>query len=624
MMVCGKLKRRKRNIERRMARPIKLSSATGIEPVVAAGSRDAMYPLTFSTRRSSDATDIYLNDPSLRKLVEFFENKGLEALKEEDQRQQWYEDWISYQASHGIYASILSPKQYSSLGNELDLLRLTRFLEVFAYFSPAHGYSLQVTFLGLFAILMGSNAALKQEAVTALEKGALFAFGISERNHGSDLLASEFTVASIGPGKFVANGGKYYIGNANSASIISILGQKIENRQSNRVKRASPVLIALRPEQSGSFGHVRKIPTLGIRAAFVGEFQVKDHQLPQRDFIAEGRAAWDAVLGTVALGRFFLGFGSIGICERACEEAVTHLVSRVLYGKPVIDMPHIGSAVAQAYARLTAMKLYAYRAHDYFHIATANDRRYLLFSAVQKAKVSTEGVKVISLLSECIGARGFEAETYFEMALRDVQLIPRLEGSTHINLSLTAQFIPRYFTQPDDGQTRPASLAAGQIHPGEVPYLMEARGGHINSIAFRSYLDAYQPLRSVPNVRLFIRQARLFGRFVRGPSFHVHAADLETALALGQCLATIAYGQLIAENSALFDMPPQLVSTIFHLLVSDLSASALALASSSRLSEASRALMEHMVAVPRTSDADWDFVLQRAMPPNRDGVAAPP
>jgi hypothetical protein len=99
---------------------------------------------------------------------------------------------------------------------------------------------------------------------------------------------------------------------------------------------------------------------------------------------------------------------------------------------------------------------------------------------------------------------------------------------------------------------------------------------------------------------------------------------MENALALGQCLATIAYGQLIAENSALFDMPPQLVSTIFHLLVSDLSASALALASSSRLSEASRALMEHMVAVPRTSDADWDFVLQRAKPPNRDGVAAPP
>ena len=87
-------------------------------------------------------------------------------------------------------------------------------------------------------------------------------------------------------------------------------------------------------------------------------------------------------------------------------------------------MPHIRATTAQAYARLTAMKLYAYRALDYVHAASADDRRYLLFCAVQKAKVSTEGVKVMSLLSECIGAKGFESDTYFEMALRDSSSSP--------------------------------------------------------------------------------------------------------------------------------------------------------------------------------------------------------
>lgn len=572
--------------------------------------RDALYPLSFSTRRRSDAAAIYLGNPSLQKLVEFFENKGLAAIKVEDQREQWYEDWIAYQAKLGLYASVLSPKKYSTRGSELDLLRLTRFLEVFAYFSPAHGYSLQVTFLGLFAILMGSNTALKQEAVAALERGELFAFGVSEKDHGSDLLANEFTVAGSGPGRSIANGRKYYIGNANCAAMICVLARKADDNPTHRARRALPILFALRPGQSSGLQNVRKISTFGIRAAFVGEFEVRDYELIDADVIAEGRGAWDAVLGTVTLGKFFLGFGSIGICERGLEEAIAHLSTRMLYGKPVIAMPHISARVAQAYARLTAMKLYAYRALDYVHAATEKDRRYLLFNAVQKARVSTEGVKVISLLGECIGAKGFESATYFEMALRDIRLIPGLEGSMHINLGLTAQFIPRYFNRAESNLPSPRSLAAGQVAPGENSFLMEARVGQVQTVTFARYLNAYKSLWSAPNVRIFARQAVAFRLFVK--SFHADATAPQAATALGECLAIIAYGQLVAENAAIFDMPSQIVAAMFHLLIDDLSIAALSMASSDFVDAESRILIRRMIAIPRTTAEQWNFVLKRA------------
>jgi acyl-CoA dehydrogenase len=593
-----------------MDHPVESGGHAHDESTVAAAG-DAMYPLIFSTHRRSGAASQYLRDPALRMLMEFFESKGLPAIKDEDQRQQWYEDWIAFQAAYGLYASLLTPKKYSTLGNQFDLLRLTRFLEVFAYFSPAHGYSLQVTFLGLFSILMGSNDALKQQAVAALEKGSLFAFGISEKDHGSDLLAGEFMLASVAPGKWIANGSKYYIGNANCASIISILAKKADDRHADRARRAAPVLFALRPAQSNGFGNVRKIRTLGIRSAFVGEFQVREQEIPETDLIAEGRHAWDAVLGTVTLGKFFLGFGSIGICERAFEEAITHLTRRVLYGKPVIDMPHIGSAISQAYTRLTAMKLYAYRALDYVQAAAAADRRYMLFCAVQKARVSTEGVKVISLLSECIGAKGFESDTYFEMARRDVELIPSLEGSMHINLGLTAQFMPRYFDHADLNLSVPES-SGGRLELPENAYLMEARSGQINAISFRPYLEGYQSLKSVVNVRIFARQARAFRVFVQSRPPSSRESDTQTATALGRCMATIAYGQLVAENAAYFNMPKEIVATMFHLLVSDLSAWALELASLDHFGKLDRIPIKRMVAIPRTTNADWSFVLHRA------------
>ena len=79
-----------------------------------------------------------------------------------------------------------------------------------------------------------------------------------------------------------------------------------------------------------------------------------------------GPAAFDAALNTVNVGKFNLGFASIGICEHAFYEAITHADARVLYGNRVTDFPHVRQAFTDAYARLVAMKLFGDRAIDYF------------------------------------------------------------------------------------------------------------------------------------------------------------------------------------------------------------------------------------------------------------------
>jgi len=563
--------------------------------------QDIINPIAFF---SGSKDSPYMDDSVLRTLVTFFEDKGLAALKEEDRLEHWYDDWVEYQKSHNLYAAILSPSQYSSHGNCFDLLRYSRFLEVFAYYSPAHGYSLQVSFLGLFSILMGSNTNLKKEAVAEMEAGNLLAFGVSEKDHGSDLLANEFTIAETDTGTFVANGAKYYIGNTDAASIISILGRKVSGTGGHS-SRSPFMLAALRPKQAAGFRSVGKIRTLGVRAANVGSFQLKDHSVPASDIIAEGRNAWDAVFGTITLGKFFLGFGSIGICEHAYEEAVTHLRKRKLYGKAVIVMRHIHANVRQAWLRLNAMKLYAYRALDYVHSASASDRRYLLFCAVQKAKVSTEGVKVMSLLQECIGAKGFESSSYFEMALRDIQLIPSLEGSMHINLGLAVQFVPRYFERSDSTLQQPPSLVGGETQSRENPYLMEARAGTPNVVGFPPYLDAYRPLQSNKGISSFLRQIEVFREIASARSAGTfESSDLQFEMALGQCFATIAYGQLIAENAARLHLSDAMTSSIFAVLVEDLSTLALRLAAIPGLSSAMRDTISRMLEIPIVEEAE--------------------
>jgi acyl-CoA dehydrogenase len=574
-------------------------------------SSDTLYPLAFDVSPPAGGAAEYLQDPAVRLLVEFFRNKGLEALKQEDRQEDWYQDWIDYQAKHGLYASLLSPQRYSSRGHRFNILRLTRFLEAFAYFSPAHAYSLHVSFLGLFPILMSSNEPLKQEAIARLESGGLFAFGVSERSHGSDLFANEFTVKHAGPDGWLADGAKYYIGNANAACIISVLAKKGDAASAGTAKRLPFVFFVLRPRETAALRNVRKIRTLGIRTAFVGEFEVEGHPFPEGDVLSQGREAWDAVLGTVNFGKFFLGFGAVGICEHAFAEAVAHLRRRVLYGKPVTDMPHIRAATALAFARLMAMKLYAYRALDYLQASCNEDRRYLLFNAVQKAKVSTEGVKVMGLLSECIGARGFEAGTYFESALRDAQLIPGLEGSTHINFGLTTQFIDTYFTASDCEAPAPASGVLHEADPDENPYWMAAHDRHAKTVRFAHFLKAYQALRAVANVRSFMKQVKAFRLFAEGGASAPNpTADAGLVIATGKCLSVIAYAQLVAENCRAVKMAPSTVSVIFHGLIEDLGTEALKLSAMFPPGSEQRALLKRVVRVPETSAADLGSVAE--------------
>jgi acyl-CoA dehydrogenase len=219
----------------------------------------------------------------------------------------------------------------------------------------------------------------------------------------------------------------------------------------------------------------------------------------------------------------------------------------------------------------------------------------------------------MALLSACIGAKGFESDTYFEMALRDAQLIPGLEGSAHINLGLAAEFIGAYFANFDRGAVVPKSLFAGEAAAAENPYLMEASTTHINTIRFGRYFEAYRPLMPIPGVRMFAKQAAAFALFIRRTKLRgVLLADPETALALGGCLAAIAYGQLIAENCTSLDVAPAMISTIFDILVQDLSVAALNVATLPELDKGERIRIRRLIVVPPVRGASWDVVADRA------------
>ena len=383
-----------------------------------------------------DPTDL---DPEARRLlratIEWFEARGKTELKRVHHEREWYGDFLDFMASEKAFATFLTP---GSQGGRWDTARLCAFGELLAFYGLSYWYAWQVTILGLGPVWQSDNEEAKARAAQILQEGGVFAFGLSEKAHGADIYTTDLVLTPDGDG-FRANGSKYYIGNGNVAGMVSVFG-RIEG-----VEGPQGYAFFAADSQHPSYELVKNVVSGQM---YVSEFSLHDYPVTAADVLHTGPAAFDAALNTVNIGKFNLGFASIGICEHAFYEAITHADNRILYGKRVTDFPHVRQGLTDAYARLVAMKLFGERAIDYVRSASADDRRYLLFNPVTKMKVTTEGERVIDALWDVVAAKGFEKDTYFEQAAMDIRALPKLEGTVHVNMALVLKFLPSYLLQP--------------------------------------------------------------------------------------------------------------------------------------------------------------------------------
>jgi len=227
----------------------------------------------------------------------------------------------------------------------------------------------------------------------------------------------------------------------------------------------------------------------------------------------------------------------------------------------------------EAYARLVAMKLFALRASDYFRTASAQDRRYLLYNPMVKMKVTLQGETVINLLWDVIAAKGFEKDTFFEMAARDIRALPKLEGTVHVNLALILKFMPNYFFFPAEYPEIPIVDT-----PRNDDFLFHqgpAKG--LGKIQFHDYNLAYNSCET-PNLRVFREQIETFKEFLAlATPDEAQQKDTDFLMALGDMFALVVYGQLILENAPRYAIDANLLDQIFDFMVRDFSQAALQL-----------------------------------------------
>jgi acyl-CoA dehydrogenase len=504
-------------------------------------------------------------DPKSReimlKTIAYFESRGKKKLKDDSHARVWYEDFIKFLKDNNIFGTLLTPDAYAEGDPDTrwDTFRNCDFNEILGFYNLSHWYAWQVSILGLGPIFMGKNEAVKKKTAKFLKDGGIFAFGLSERAHGADLYSSEMALTPLSEGKYVADGGKYYIGNGNKAAFVSTFGKNSETDEY--------VFFVVNP-QHPNYDLIQNVVDW---EGYVAEYALNGYPITDDDILTTGREAWDSALNTINVGKFNLGWASIGIATHAFFEALNHASHRNLYGKWVTDFPHIKQLFTDAYCRLAAMKLFAQRATDYMRSASETDRRYLLFNPMVKMKVTTQGEEVINLLWDVIAARGFEKDMYFEMAVKDIRALPKLEGTVHVNMALIIKFMANYFFNPGKFPVIPK-----RDDPKNDDFMFnQGATKGLGKIQFHDYNIAYNNVE-LENVKIFKQQIELLKEFLmKATPSAEQAQNIDFLLSLGELFTLVAYGQLLLEKYKMEKLEDDLMEQIFDFMVRDFSKFAL-------------------------------------------------
>ena len=523
----------------------------------------------------------------MAKVIEFFESRGNDQLQKDYYDRQWYSEFLEFVKEEKIFATMCTPSGYGADDSRWDTWRICEFAEILGFYGLPYWYAWQVSVLGLGPIWMSDNEAVKQEAAKSLQEGGIFAFGLSEKTHGADIYSTDMIVSTTGEGQYKANGSKYYIGNGNKAAITSTFGRFDESDEY--------LFFAARSDHP----NYELVKNVVASQNYVSEYKLNDYPLTDADILHRGQDAWNAALNTVNVGKYNLGWASIGICTHAFYEAIHHAAYRKLYKMSVTDFPHVKRLFTDAYARLVAMKLFALRSADYLRTASAEDRRYLLFNPMTKMKVTCQGEEVINLMWDVIAAKGFEKDMYFTQAAVDIRALPKLEGTVHVNIALIVKFMPNYFFNP--GTYEPVGT---RDEPRNDDFLFNQGPAHgLSKIRFHDWQQAFEGFDQ-PNVKVFLEQALTFrGLLATASPTPEQMKDIDFLLTGGEIFALVVYAQLILENARLLNVDSDLVDQIFDCLVRDMSHFALELHNKPTSTEAQMAQCLKMVRKPAVDAA---------------------
>ena len=302
-----------------------------------------------------------------------------------------------------------------------------------------------ITFLGALPVWMAGSENQKRSAAGLIRGGGKIAFALTERAHGSDLLANELE-AREEDGRLVISGEKWLIGNATRSTAMTVFAR---TRIEGGPRGFSLLFVDKRLLDSAGFSHLPKVKTVGLRGSDLSGICFDRCRAPADARLGAAGSGFELALKALQITRTMCAGLSLGAADTALRLVMDFALTRRLYGGSVFDIPHVRSTLSNAFVDLLIGDCVAISAARALQACPAQAS---VWSAVAKYFVPSTVERVMRDLSVVLGARFFLRDGHpwamFQKMVRDNSIVSVFEGNSMVQLQALGLQLEQLTTKP--------------------------------------------------------------------------------------------------------------------------------------------------------------------------------
>jgi alkylation response protein AidB-like acyl-CoA dehydrogenase len=357
----------------------------------------------------------------MRQMVrDFARDRIAPAVKEMDEEDKFPRAVIDEMAKLGLMG-IPIPEKWGGAG--ADFISYILALEEISRVSATVGVIVAVhTSVGTFPILRYGTEEQKKKYVTRLARGEyLGAFALTEPHAGSNAAAIRTRATRVGD-KYILDGSKIFITNANEADVY------ITFAVTDPDKGTKGITAFIVEKDTPGFSVGKKEKKMGLGGSNTSELIFERAEVPVENRLGEEGQGYEIALSNLAGGRIGIGAQALGIAAAALEQATAYAKEREQFGKPIAAQQAIQFKLADMATRVEAARLLVYRAawlRQQGHPCKKEAAMAKMFASDTAMAIATEAVQIF-------GGYGYTREYPVERFFRDAKITQIYEGTNEI------------------------------------------------------------------------------------------------------------------------------------------------------------------------------------------------
>jgi len=362
---------------------------------------------------------------AIRETVRKFAETKIKPLAHElDEKEEFSVDLTRQMGELGVFGLIV-PEEYGGQG--LDYLSYVLAVEELARVDGSHAATVAAgVSLGVAPVYYFGTDAQKKQWLPSLAKGeALFAFGLTEPEAGSDSRGSQTKAVQGADGSWTINGAKIFITNGSTPLTAGIIVQAVTGKNAKGDPEFTCFIV-----EKGAKGFTTKTmhKKLMWRASNTSELYFSDVKVPDSARLGDRGAGSKQMLKTLDSGRLSIGAMGLGCAQGAYEAALAYAKQRKQFGQPISKFQAISFKLADMALRIEHARWFLYRAcwlRD-------TGKPFGTESAMAKLYCSEVAQWVANEAVQIHGGYGLMKEFAVERFYRDQRLLQIGEGTSEI------------------------------------------------------------------------------------------------------------------------------------------------------------------------------------------------